>query len=214
MSDTDLHDHDHDHDHDDHAPLTLEDGGPPSEYEITSRALQELLEEKGLVTADQVRRFLELLEDEFPQRGSRVVARAWADPEFKRMLLDDGRAACAEMGITIGSRLIAVENTPDEHNVIVCTLCSCYPRDLLGTPPSWYKSDNYRSRVVREPRAVLREFGTVLADDVTVRVHDSNADMRYVVIPMRPEGTEDWNEEQLATILSRDTLVGVTTPRV
>jgi nitrile hydratase len=117
------------------------------------------------------------------------------------------------MGIAVGSRLIAVENTPDEHNVIVCTLCSCYPRDLLGTPPTWYKSDNYRSRVVYEPRTVLQEFGTVIPADVTVRVHDSNADMRYVVIPMRPAGTEDWSEEQLADILSRDTLVGVTLPR-
>ena len=147
-------------------------------------------------------------------RGSRVVARAWVDPEFRKRLLEDGRAACIEMGIDIeAERLIAVENTPEVHNMIVCTLCSCYPRALLGMPPTWYKSRNYRSRVVFEPRSVLKEFGTELPDTVTVRVHDSNADMRYVVIPMRPNGTEGWSEEQLAAILTRDTLVGVTLPK-
>lgn len=205
--------HGHDHGHDDHAPVNEHDHGPPSDYEVMSRAMQELLEEKGLITAEQVRRRMELFEEEFPYRGSRVIARAWTDPAFKQRLLADGRAACAEMGIVLESeRLIAVENTPEVHNIIVCTLCSCYPRALLGMPPTWYKSRNYRSRVVFEPRAVLREFGTVLPDDVTVRVHDSNADMRYVVIPMRPAGTESWNDEQLAGILTRDTLVGVTVP--
>lgn len=209
------HGHDHNHDHDDHAPVNEHDSGPPSDYEIMSRAMQELLEEKGLITAEQVRRRMELFDEEFPYRGSRVIARAWTDPAFKARLLADGRAACAEMDIVLESeRLIAVENTPDVHNVIVCTLCSCYPRALLGMPPTWYKSRNYRSRVVFEPRAVLREFGTVLPDHVTVRVHDSNADMRYVVIPVRPEGTEGWSEEQLAEILTRDTLVGVTVPVV
>lgn len=207
------HDHDHDHDHDDHAPQT-ETEGPPSEFEIMSRAMQELLEAKGVITADQVRRRIELFEEDFPYRGGRVVAHAWTDPAFKKRLLEDGRAACSEMGIELeAERLIAVENTPDVHNLIVCTLCSCYPRALLGMPPTWYKSRNYRSRVVFEPRAVLREFGTLLADNVTVRVHDSNADMRYVVIPMRPQSTEGWSEEQLAGILSRDTLVGVTVPQ-
>jgi nitrile hydratase len=143
-----------------------------------------------------------------------VIARAWTDPAFKKRLLHDGKAACAEMGVDLeATRLIAVENTPDVHNVIVCTLCSCYPRELLGMPPTWYKSDNYRARVVREPRSVLKEFGTVLPDHVTVRVHDSNADMRYVVVPMRPEGTKGWSEERLAEILTRDTLVGVTVPK-
>ena len=209
------HGHDHNHDHDDHAPVNEHDSGPPSDYEIMSRAMQELLEEKGLITAEQVRRRMELFDEEFPYRGSRVIARAWTDPAFKARLLADGRAACAEMDIVLESeRLIAVENTPEVHNVIVCTLCSCYPRALLGMPPTWYKSRNYRSRVVFEPRAVLREFGTVLPDHVTVRVHDSNADMRYVVIPVRPEGTEGWSEEQLAGILTRDTLVGVTVPVV
>jgi len=207
------HGHDHNHDHDDHAPVNEHDNGPPSDYEIMSRAMQELLEEKGLITAEQVRRRMELFDEEFPYRGSRVIARAWTDPAFKARLLADGRAACAEMDIALESeRLIAVENTPDVHNVIVCTLCSCYPRALLGMPPTWYKSRNYRSRVVFEPRTVLHEFGTVLPDRVTVRVHDSNADMRYVVIPMRPEGTEGWSEEQLAEILTRDALVGVTVP--
>ncbi|HSC94357.1 MAG TPA: nitrile hydratase subunit alpha [Burkholderiales bacterium] len=205
----------HDHKHGDHAPASREGEGPPSEYEIMSRAMQELLEAKGVVTAEEIRRRMEIFEEEFPYRGSRVIARAWTEPAFKARLLKDGKAACAEMGVDLeATRLIAVENTPDVHNVIVCTLCSCYPRELLGMPPTWYKSDNYRARVVREPRSVLKEFGTVLPDHVTVRVHDSNADMRYVVVPMRPEGTKGWSEDQLAEILTRDTLVGVTVPKV
>ena len=179
-----------------------------------SRALQELLEAKGVVTAEQIRRRMEQFEEDFPYRGSRVIAHAWADPQFRKRLLEDGKRACAEFGIDLeADRLIAVENTPEVHNVIVCTLCSCYPRALLGMPPTWYKSENYRRRVVREPRAVLREFGTVIPDDVTLRVHDSNADMRYVVVPMRPAATKGWSEEQLAQILTRDTLVGVTVPK-
>ncbi len=209
------HDHAHDHDHDDHAPANEHDNGPPGEYEIMSRAMQELLEQKGVLTAAQVTKRMELFDDEFPYHGAQVVARAWVDAAFKQRLLADGRAACAEMGAMLeAERLIAVENTPEVHNVIVCTLCSCYPRALLGMPPTWYKSRNYRSRVVFEPRAVLKEFGTELAANVTVRVHDSNADMRYVVIPMRPQGTESWTEDQLAEILTRDTLVGATVPRV
>jgi len=204
----------HDHEHDDHAPVAGEAEGPPSDYEIMSRAMQELLEAKGVVTAEEIRRRMEIFEEEFPYRGSRVIARAWTDPAFRARLLEDGKAACAEMGVELeATRLIAVENTPDVHNVIVCTLCSCYPRELLGMPPTWYKSDNYRARVVREPRSVLKEFGTVLPDNVTVRVHDSNADMRYVVVPVRPQGTKGWSEERLAEILTRDTLVGVTVPR-
>ena len=207
--------HDHDHDHDAHAPVPGQDDGPPSEFEIMSRAMQELLEAKGVVTAEEIRRRMELFEEEFPYRGSKVIARAWTDPDFRARLLADGKAACAEMGVDLeATRLIAVENTPEVHNVIVCTLCSCYPRELLGMPPTWYKSDNYRARVVHEPRAVLKEFGTVLPDRVTVRVHDSNADMRYVVVPMRPAGTEAWDEDRLAGILTRDTLVGVTVPHL
>ena len=209
------HDHDHAHDHDEQVPVNEHDNGPPGEYEVMSRAMQELLEQKGMISAEQVTKRMELFDEEFPYRGAQVVARAWVDPAFKARLLADGRAACAEMGTVLeAERLIAVENTPEVHNVIVCTLCSCYPRALLGMPPTWYKSRNYRSRVVFEPRAVLREFGTVLSDSVTVRVHDSNADMRYLVVPMRPQGTENWSEEKLAGLLSRDMLVGVTVPRV
>ncbi len=199
-----------------HPPATGRDhdAGPPSEHEILSRAMQELLEERGVVTAQQVRARLERFDSDFPQRGARVIAHAWTDPEFRKRLLADGKAACAEFGIDLeADRLIAVENTPEVHNVIVCTLCSCYPRALLGMPPTWYKSENYRKRVVRDPRGVLREFGTVLPVDVTVRVHDSNADLRYVVVPMRPKGTEGWREERLAEILTRDALVGVTIPK-
>jgi nitrile hydratase len=200
------HPHEHEHEHDE---------GPPSEHEIMSRAMQELLQEKGFINADEVRRRMELFEEEFPQRGSKVIAHAWTDPDFRMRLLEDGKAACAEWGLDLeADRLIALENTPEVHNVIVCTLCSCYPRALLGMPPTWYKSENYRRRVVREPRAVLKEFGTVLAQNVSIRVHDSNADMRYVVVPMRPKGTEGWSEERLASILTRDTLVGVALPAI
>jgi nitrile hydratase len=207
MSDDRPHSHDHPHDHE-------EDEGSPSEHEIMSRAMQELLIEKGVISAEQVRRRMELFEVEFPQRGSKVIAHAWVDPQFRKRLLEDGKAACAEWGLDLeADRLVAVENTPQAHNVIVCTLCSCYPRALLGMPPTWYKSENYRRRVVREPRAVLKEFGTVVPDDVAIRVHDSNADLRYVVVPMRPRGTEGWTEEQLAALLTRDTLVGVALPK-
>ena len=206
--------HDHHHHHP-HAEGPDHDAGPPSEHELLSRAMQELLEEKGVLTADQVRRRMEQFEQDFPYRGARVIAHAWVNPTFKKKLLEDGKAACAEFGIDLeADRLVAVENTPQVHNVVVCTLCSCYPRALLGMPPTWYKSENYRKRVVRDPRGVLKEFGTVLPDKVTVRVHDSNADMRYVVVPMRPAGTEGWSEEQLASLVTRDALVGVTLPAV
>ena len=201
--------------HHDHAHGRDFDEGPPSEYEIMSRAMQELLEAKGVITAEQIRARMEKFDSDFPHRGARVIAHAWVDESFKQKLLNDGKAACTEFGLDLeADRLIAVENTPQVHNVVVCTLCSCYPRALLGMPPTWYKSENYRKRVVREPRAVLREFGTVIPDNVTVRVHDSNADMRYVVVPMRPAGTEGWSEDKLAGIITRDTLVGVTVPRV
>ena len=153
------HDHDHAHDHQQPNPANEHDDGPPGEYEIMSRAMQELLEQKGIITADQVRKRMELFDEEFPYRGAQVVARAWVDPAFKQRLLADGRAACAEMGTLLeAERLIAVENTPEVHNIIVCTLCSCYPRALLGMPPTWYKSRNYRSRVVFEPRAVAGDM--------------------------------------------------------
>jgi nitrile hydratase alpha subunit len=199
------HDHSHDRSFDD---------GPPSEYEIMSRAMQELLIERGVITAEEVRSRIEQFDAEFPYRGPRVIAHAWTDAAFKARLLADGKRACAEFGIDLeADRLIAVENTAQVHNVVVCTLCSCYPRALLGMPPTWYKSENYRRRVVREPRAVLAEFGTVLPEQVAVRVHDSNADMRYVVVPMRPAGTDGWSEDELARIITRDSLVGVTRPR-
>ena len=205
--------HDHDHRHDKGQGRDF-DEGPPSEYEVMSRAMQELLEAKGVISAEQIRRRMEQFEQDFPYRGARVIAHAWADAQFKKRLLEDGKAACAEFGVDLeADRLIAVENTREVHNIIVCTLCSCYPRALLGMPPTWYKSESYRKRVVREPRAVLREFGTVIPDNVTVRVHDSNADMRYVVVPMRPAGTEAWSEDRLAAIVTRDSLVGVTLPK-
>jgi nitrile hydratase len=144
-----------------------------------------------------------------------VVARAWADPAYKQRLLGNGTAAVEELGLEIPAlRLVVVENTPQTHNVIVCTLCSCYPRMLLGIPPDWYKSRPYRSRVVREPRTVLAEFGLRVPDDVTVRVHDSTADMRYLVLPMRPTRTEGWSEERLASIVTRDCMIGVAVPQV
>ena len=170
------HDHSHDHDHDDHKhpnPANEHDNGPPGEYEIMSRAMQELLEAKGIINAEQIRKRMEQFDEEFPYRGAQVVARAWTDPAFKQRLIADARAAIAEMGTLLeAERVIAVENTPSVHNVIVCTLCSCYPRALLGMPPTWYKSRNYRSRVVFEPRAVLKEFGTELPDSVKIgRAH-------------------------------------------
>ena len=206
----------HDHDHRDDPSVDRSfDNGPPSEWEILSRAMQELMIAKGVITAEQIRTRMEQFEAELPYRGPRVIARAWTDPAFKQRLLENGRKACEEFGLDMeAEKLVAVENTPQVHNLIVCTLCSCYPRALLGMPPTWYKSENYRRRVVREPRAVLREFGTVIPDSVAVRVHDSNADMRYVVVPMRPAGTEGWSEEKLAEIITRDALVGVTLPRV
>jgi nitrile hydratase len=148
-----------------------------------------------------------------PERGARVVAHAWVDPMFRQRLLANGSKACDELGLEVGAlKLVVVENTPEVHNAIVCTLCSCYPRLLLGIPPDWYKSRNYRSRMVREPRAVLAEFGLQVAPKTTIRVHDSTADMRYMVLPMRPAGTEGWNEERLATLVTRDSMIGVALP--
>jgi nitrile hydratase len=205
----DHHDHDHPHphptrpDHDDH--LTY--------YQTMEVALRELLIEKGILSADEVRRQVEDMDSRTPARGAQVVAHAWTDPAFKARLLADGNATLEEIGLDRGVyKLVVVENTPTVHNVIVCTLCSCYPRWLLGLPPDWYKSRNYRSRVVREPRAVLKEFGLELPEEITVRVHDSTADMRYLVLPMRPAGTDGWSEEQLATVVTRDTMVGVAVP--
>jgi nitrile hydratase len=179
-------------------------------YRRMQAAVEELLILKGVVTAADVDRQVEAMASRTPARGAKLVARAWVDPAFKARALADGAAAAEELGLEVGPlRLIVVENTPEVHNVIVCTLCSCYPRMLLGIPPEWYKSRAYRSRVVREPRAVLAEFGTHLPDGVRIRVHDSTADMRYAVLPMRPAGTEGWSEDRLAGLVTRDSLIGV-----
>jgi nitrile hydratase len=156
---------------------------------------------------------VEAMRKRTPERGARVVAHAWIDAAFKERLLADGSKACEELGLEVGAlKLVVVENTPEVHNAIVCTLCSCYPRMLLGIPPDWYKSRNYRSRMVREPRKVLQEFGLEIQDQVQIRVHDSTADMRYMVLPIRPQGTESWSEERLATLVTRDSMIGVATP--
>ena len=202
------HDHDHDHDHP-HAPPQPDDK-VHSYHQILSIALKELLIEKGVVTAAQVRQFIEKRDSITPANGAKVVARAWTDPAYRARLFEDGNAAAAELGFPItGTKLVAVENTPDIHNVVVCTLCSCYPRDLLGLPPAWYKSRAYRARIVREPRAVLREFGTDVPDDMALRVHDSTADIRFLVVPQRPAGTEGLDEHALAALVTRDSMIGV-----
>jgi len=181
-----------------------------SYYQLLGLALKELLIEKDIVTGEEIRQAIEGRDAITPALGAKVVARAWVDPDYKARLLKSGSDAVKELGIEPGAlHLSVVENTPSVHNVIVCTLCSCYPRNVLGLPPSWYKSREYRSRVVREPRAVLAEFGTVLPDDVEVVVHDSTADLRYLVLPMRPEGTDNLNEEELAALVSRDCMIGV-----
>ena len=204
------HDHDHDHPHD-HAPPPDQDGAW-SEWQYLETAVRELLLDKGILTADEIRRQIEAMDRRSPEQGARVVAKAWVDPAYRQRLLRDGTAAVRELGIEIEPvHLIVVENTEREHNLVVCTLCSCYPRLLLGLPPDWYKARAYRSRSVSEPRAVLAEFGTPIADNVAVRVHDSTADMRYLVLPMRPAGTEGMGEAELAALVTRDSMIGVTT---
>jgi nitrile hydratase len=190
---------------------------PASEVELRARALEALLVEKGLVTTDAIDAVVELYENDVgPQNGARVVARAWVDPGYRARLLAHGSAAIAELGYggPEGETMVVVENTPRVHNLIVCTLCSCYPWPVLGLPPVWYKSAPYRARAVAEPRAVLAEFGLELPEDVEIRVWDSTAEVRYLVLPMRPEGTEGWSEEQLAAIVSRDSMIGTAVPRV
>ena len=187
---------------------------PLTYFQLMEISLRELLVEKGVVTEEQVAQEVEAMRKRGYERGSRVVARAWVDAQYKKRLLENGTKACEELGLEIPAlKLLVVENTPEVHNAIVCTLCSCYPRMLLGIPPEWYKSRNYRSRMVREPRAVLAEFGLSIADDVVIRVHDSTADMRYLVLPMRPSGTEGWSEERLAGLVNRDSMIGVAVPK-
>jgi len=187
---------------------------PLSYFQLMEVSLRELLVEKGIVTEEQVNAAVEDMRKRTPERGAKVVARAWVDAQYKKRLLENGTKACEELGLDVPAlKLVAVENTPQVHNAIVCTLCSCYPRMLLGIPPEWYKSRNYRSRMVREPRAVLAEFGLTIPDHVQIRVHDSTADMRYIVLPMRPAGTEGWSEERLASLVSRDSMIGVAVPK-
>ena len=183
---------------------------PLSYFQLMEISLRELLVEKGIVTNEQVDATVEDMRNRTPERGAKVVARAWVDAGFKQRLLENGTKACEELGLDVPAlKLLAVENTPQVHNAIVCTLCSCYPRMLLGIPPEWYKSRSYRSRMVREPRAVLAEFGLQIPETTQIRVHDSTADMRYIVLPMRPAGTEGWSEERLATLVNRDSMIGV-----
>jgi nitrile hydratase len=208
--------HDHDHDHtQDHAHVHRSPPRPDQDdtltyYRAMEAAVRELLIDKGVFTAEDVRRQVENMDGRNAGRGAKMVARAWLDPAYKQRMLASGSEAAEEIGLDVGPlKLVVVENTPTVHNVIVCTLCSCYPRMLLGLPPDWYKSRNYRSRVVREPRTVLAEFGTVIPEDVLIRVHDSTADMRYLVAPRRPKGTENWSEAELARLVTRDSMIGV-----
>lgn len=206
------HDHGHGHRH----PPQPDADDTLTYHRKLEIAVRELLIEKGVFTADDMRATIEELEGRTPDRGSQVVARAWLDPAFKTLLLADARKACESVGVDMNLfdvELTVVENTPKVHNVIVCTLCSCYPRMLLGMPPAWYKSRAYRSRMVREPRVVLREFGLELPDDITVSVHDSTADLRYLVLPMRPEDTQGMGEAELAALVTRDSMIGVALPQ-
>jgi nitrile hydratase subunit alpha len=189
----------------------------PSDIEARTLALESLLIEKGLLTSEDVDRIISAYEHDIgPMIGARVVARAWVDPDYRTRLLNDGPAAIRELGYEYptSTGLVALESTEKVHHMVVCTLCSCYPWAVLGLPPTWYKSAPYRSRAVSEPRKVLEEFGVAVPDDVSVNVWDSSSDLRYMVLPERPEGTEGWTEEQLASIVSRDCMIGVARPQV
>ena len=206
MSDhDDDHPHDHDHTH------------PPSEMELKVKALESLLVEKGLVTTAALDALIDTYEHEIgPRNGARVVAKAWSDAGFKQWLLSDATAAIASLGFTgrQGEHMKVVENTAEVHNLVVCTLCSCYPWPVLGLPPVWYKSAPYRARAVSDPRGVLAEFGTALDKDVEIQVWDSTAEMRYLVLPLRPPGTESWSEDELAELVTRNSMIGVETVAV
>ena len=198
------HEHDHEHDH--------EEGSPLTETALRVRALESLLEDKGLVDPKTLDALIDTYETKVgPRNGARVVAKAWSDPAYKARLLADATAAIAELGYIgrQGEDMVALENSPKIHNMVVCTLCSCYPWPVLGLPPVWYKSGPYRSRAVIDPRGVLRELGVAVADDTEVRVWDSTAELRYLVLPERPAGTEGWTEEELAEIVTRDSMIGV-----
>jgi nitrile hydratase len=206
------HDHDHHHDHD----HEHEHGSELSEMQLRVRALETILTEKGYVDPAALDSIIETYETKIgPHIGAQVVARAWVDPGFREALLADASKAIARLGLQqkVGDHLIAVENTPSTHNMIVCTLCSCYPWDLLGLPPAWYKSAPYRSRTVKEPRKVLADFGLTLPDETKVRVWDSTAETRFIVLPMRPAATEGWSEEKLASLVTRDSMIGTGFPK-
>jgi nitrile hydratase subunit alpha len=197
------HDHDHHHDH--------EHGSELGPMDLRVRALESILVEKGYVDPAAIDAIVETYETRVgPRNGARVVAKAWADPAFRERLREDATEAIASLGFTgrQGEHMVAVENTPDEHNMVVCTLCSCYPWPVLGLPPVWYKSAPYRSRAVMDPRGVLAEFGVILPEETRIRVWDSTAEIRYLVIPMRPEGTDGWSEEALADLVTRDSMIG------
>ncbi|MDE2361930.1 MAG: nitrile hydratase subunit alpha [Hyphomicrobiales bacterium] len=203
------HDHDH-HDHDHH-----HEGSELSDVALRVRALETVLTQKGLVDPAALDMIVDTYETKVgPRNGARVVARAWIDPAFKARLLEDGAKAIGELGYggRGGEHIAVVENTSAVHNMVVCTLCSCYPWPVLGLPPVWYKSAPYRSRAVIDPRGVLKDFGVTLSDDVEIRVWDSTSEMRYLVLPMRPGGTEDWDEEKLADLVTRDSMIGVSQP--
>lgn len=199
----------HDHEH--------SEGSSLSEMDLRVRALETILVEKGYVETAALDRIVELYESKIgPHIGAQVIAKAWSDPFFRKSLLDDASKAVATIAQQVGrvgEHLIAVENMPQVHNMIVCTLCSCYPTDVLGLPPTWYKSFAYRSRVVKEPRAVLADFGVALPVETEIRVWDSTAETRYLVVPMRPAGTEGWSEERLAKLITRDSMVGTGLPK-
>ena len=198
----------HGHDHE------AVSGGATSPLAARVRAMEALLVEKGVVTEAEIQDNIRYMDSRSPANGARLVARAWTDEAFRARLLTDGKVAAIEFGIdaVASPDLVVVENTPGVHNLIVCTLCSCYPRNVLGRPPDWYKSFEYRSRAVREPRSVMREFGFEPPESTRVAVHDSTADVRYMVLPMRPPGTEGMDEEELADLVTRDSLIGVGVP--
>jgi nitrile hydratase len=200
---------DHDKEHDHARTFQPDHPEPTSDAARVGLALRELLIEAGHYTAEEEQEVIAAMQGASPENGGRIVARAWTDAAYKERLLGDGASAIRELGFELEPyEFTVMENTASVHNVIVCTLCSCYPRSLLGMSPAWYKSKDYRSRVVREPRSVLAEFGVELTDDIDVRVHDSTAELRYMILPQRPAGTDDWSEERLAALLTRDSLIG------
>lgn len=209
----------HQHDGHGHGAEAPHDPGAHERHKLSfyakrAYAIEAVLLDKGVISREDIRRAIEYMEMRTPANGAKLVARAWVDPAFKERLLNDPKAACAEMGIdaTSMNEFVVTENTEAERHLVVCTLCSCYPRPILGRPPDWYKSFAYRSRAVAEPRAVMREFGVDVGPDVAVRVHDSTADIRYLVLPRRPDGTDGLSEAELAQLVTRDSMIGVADP--